>query len=172
MTDTRDRSHITPWITAAVLGVLAIGLAVALTVFIIPNRGKTPGALSSTEKSAVTAAKQELINVLTYSRKTFDADYARALSGAAGKLHDDLAAKKALTLKALNAGKFDLKGQVTEAAFEQRNGTSTVVLLSATGYTVGADHTPVPKSSDRFELTMTDVKGNWLMTDFQNVGLV
>ena len=172
MTDTPDRSRIAPWITAAVLGVLAIALAVALTVFILPNRGKTPGALSSSEKSAVTGAKQELINVLTYSRKTFDADYARALSGATGKLRDDLAGKKALTLQALTAGKFDLKGQVTEAAFEQRSGNSTVVLLSATGYTVGADGTPVPKSADRFELTMTDVKGKWLMSDFQNVGLV
>jgi Mce-associated membrane protein len=172
MTDTRDRSGVAPWITAGVLGVLAIALAVALTVFILPNRGKTAGELTSSEKRAVNAAKQELINVLTYSRKTFDADYARALNGATGNLRDDLASKKALTLKALTAGKFDLQGQVTEAAFEQRSGNSTVVLLSATGYTVGADGTPVPKSIDRFELTMTDVKGKWLMSDFRNVGLV
>jgi len=172
MTDTRDRSGMAPWITAGVLGVLAIALAVTLAVFIVPNRGKTPGELTSSEKRAVIAASLELKNVLTYSRKTFDADYARALNGATGKLRDDLASKKALTLKALTAGKFDLQGQVTEAAFEQRSGNSTVVLLSATGYTVGADGTPVPKSIDRFELTMTDVKGKLLMSDFRNVGLV
>ena len=172
MSDTRDRSAIAPWITAGVLGVLAVALAVALTVFILPNRGTSPGGLSSSEKRSVTAAKQELINILTYSRTTFDADYARALDGATGTLKDDLAGKKALTRKALTDGKIDLLGKVTEAAFEQRSGDSTVVLLSATGYTVGADRVPVAKSTDRFELTMTDVKGKWLMSDFQNVGLV
>lgn len=172
MTDSRDRSGIAPWATAGVLGVLAIVLAVALTVFIVPNRGTTPGELTATEKSAVTAAKQELINVLTYSRKTFDADYARALNGATGALRDDLSKKKALTLQALTAGKIDLRGKVTAAAFEQHAGGSTVVLLSATGYTVGANGVPVPKSIDRFELTMVKVKGKWLMSDFRNVGLV
>ncbi|MDT4908500.1 MAG: hypothetical protein QOF87_1054 [Pseudonocardiales bacterium] len=172
MTDTRDRSGIAPWLTAAVLGVLAIALALTLVVFIVPNRGKTPGELNATETGAVTAAKQELINVLTYSRKTFDADYARTLNGATGALRDDLSKKKALTLKTLTAGKIDLKGTVTAAAFEQNVGNTTVVLLSATGYTVGADGVPVPKSIDRFELTMVKVKGKWLMSDFRNVGLV
>jgi Mce-associated membrane protein len=172
MTDTRDRSGIVPWVTAGVLGVVAIALAMALVVFIVPNRGTTPGELNATEKGAVTAAKQELINVLTYSRKTFDADYARTLNGATGALRDDLSKKKALTLKALTTGKIDLKGKVTAAAFEQHVGDSTVVLLSATGYTVGADGVPVPKSIDRFELTMVKVKGKWLMSDFRNVGLV
>jgi len=172
MTDTRGRSGIAPWITAGVLGVLAIALVVALTVFIVPNRGQGPGGLSSSEKSAVSAAKQELINLLTYSRKTFDADYQRALNGAAGKLREDLASKKALTRETLIAGKIDLKGEVTAAAFEERSGSSTVVLLSATGFTIGANGTPVPKSIDRFELTMTNIKGKWLMSDFRNVGLV
>ena len=99
-------------------------------------------------------------------------DYARALNGSTGKLREDLSSKKALTLQALNSGKFDLLGQVSEAAFEQHSGNSTVVLLSGSGYTVGADGVPVLKSRDRFALTMTDVDGKWLMSDFQNVGLV
>lgn len=172
MTDTRGRSGIAPWITAGVLGFLAVALAAALALFILPERGKGAGALTSSEKLAVNAARQELINVLTYSRKSFDADYNRALDGATGKLREDLAGKKDLTRKTLIAGKIDLKGEVTEAAFEQRSGNSTVVLLSATGFTVGDNGTPVPKSIDRFELTMTKVKGKWLMSDFQNVGLV
>jgi Mce-associated membrane protein len=172
MTDTRDRSAAAPWLTAGVLGVLAIALALALVVFIVPNRGHVKGQLTSTEKGAVTAAKQELINILTYSRKTFDADYARALNGATGSLRDDLAKKKALTLQALNAGKIDLRGKVTAAAFAEQSGGNSVVLLSATGYTVGADGVPVPKSIDRFQLTMVKVKGKWLMSDFRNVGLV
>lgn len=172
MTDTRDRSGLAPWLTAGALGVVTIALAVALTAFILPDRGNSAGELTSTEKQAVSAAKQELINILTYSRQTFDADYARTLSGATGALQEDLAKKKALTLKTLTTGKIDLKGTVTAAAFEQHVGDTTVVLLSATGYTVGADHVPVPKSIDRFELTMVHIKGKWLMSDFRNVGLV
>ncbi|PZS34114.1 MAG: hypothetical protein DLM58_06300 [Pseudonocardiales bacterium] len=171
MTDTRHRSGTAPWITAGVLGVLAIVLAVALTVFIVPNRGDSPGALSGSEKQAVTAARQELINILTYSRKTFEADYTRTLGGATGPLKDDLAKKKTLTLQTLTKSKFDLKGTVSAAAFEQRVGNTTVVLLSATGYTVGDNGVPVPKSIDRFELTMTKVNGKWLVSDFRNVGL-
>jgi hypothetical protein len=172
MTDTRDRSGVAPWLSAGVLGVLAIALALTLGLFIMPNRGNSPGELTSTEKSAVNAAKQELINVLTYSRKTFDADYNRALNGATGALRDDLAKKKTLTLQALTAGKIDLRGKVTAAAFAEQADGKTVVLLSATGYTVGADGVPVPKSIDRFELTMVKIKGKWLMSDFRNVGLV
>ena len=71
MADTRHRSAFAPWVTAGALGVLAIALAVALAVFIVPDRGMVSGGLSSSERSAVSAAKQELINVLTYSRKTF-----------------------------------------------------------------------------------------------------
>jgi Mce-associated membrane protein len=172
MTETRNSSGVVPWLTAGILGVLAIALALTLAMFIVPNRGQVKGQLTSTEKSAVTAAKQELINVLTYSRRTFDADYARALNGATGPLRDDLAKKKALTFQALDAGKIDLKGKVTAAAFAEQSGGNMVVLLSATGFTVGADGVPVPKSIDRFELTMVKVNGKWLMSDFRNVGLV
>lgn len=171
MTDTPERST-APWITAGVLGVLAVALAVALAVLIVPNRGKLPGGLSSSEKRAVTAASLELRNVLTLSRKTFAADSARALSGSSGKFRKDLPDVLNRFRKSMTAGKFDLKGEVGEAAFEQHSGNSTVVLLTGAGYTVGADGIPVLKTRDRFELTMTNVKGKWLASDFQNVGLV
>ena len=71
-------------------------------------------------------------HILTYSRKTFDADYARALNGATGALRDDLAKKKTLTLQALNAGKIDLRGRSNRGAFEANRWTATLSsLLSA-----------------------------------------
>ena len=52
------------------------------------------------------------------------------------------------------------------------DGNTVVSAVRQTRYTVGADGVPVPKSIDRFELTMVKINGKWLMSNFTNVGLV
>jgi hypothetical protein len=177
MTEIRRRSASAPWVAGAGAAVIAIVLAVALVVFHLPSRhsrvrAPVAGALGASEQQAMQAASQEVVNLLTYTRATFNADFERALNGMSGSLQADQAKAKAATLAAMNKGKFDLKGQVTQTAFEQDAGKNTVlILVSATGYQVPASGTPTPTTYARFEITMTDIKGAWLATNLSSVGL-
>jgi hypothetical protein len=165
-----------PWLVAVVCAIVATGLAVTLIAFHLPSRhdrqhATAAGALTNTEQLATQAAAQEVVDLLTYTRASFNADFQRALNGMSGALQSDQAKDKAATLAAMTKGKFDLKGQVTQTALESSTPTTALVLVSATGYQVPASGTPTPTTYARFEVTMTEVKGTWLATNLSSVGL-
>lgn len=177
MTDKRRRIGFAPWVTAAVLGVVAIAMAAVLLFVVRPDRhrhkvdAKVVG-LTAVEQQAVDAAGKQVLNLLTYSRKNFDADYARTVAGSTGALQSDLGKQKATLLSKMTKGKFDLQGSVTAAAFEESSGTNWLILVSAQGYEVPDKGTRTLRSTARFEITMTDTGGNWLASNLQSVGLV
>jgi Mce-associated membrane protein len=178
MTDTAVASDRRPWIVAAVLGAIAVALVVVLLAAILPQRHHdrsrpvVNGAITATEQRAMDAASQEVANLLTYARKTFDADYARTLAGATGPLASDLTKNKATLLSQMKTGKFDLQGTVTGTAFEQQSGATALILVSAQGYKLPDGAQKTLSSTARFELTMNEVNGKWLASDLQSVGLV
>jgi Mce-associated membrane protein len=166
-----------PWILAGVLAVVAVVLTVLLFVVVYPARddhkdSSDASAFNSTEQAAVSAATTQTINMLTYSRKSFDADFARALAGASGQLKSDLQKDKANTLKQLTTNKFDIKAQITDTALESGSASKGyLVLLVANGYRVddaGTSSAAIPK---RIELTMVKVGGKWLASDPQGIDL-
>jgi hypothetical protein len=167
-----------PWVTAAVLLVVALGAAAALVFVVRPDwnarhRTKIVG-LTGTEQQAVDAASKQVINLLTYSRKSFDADYRRAQVGATGALAKDLSdtTKKSTLLSQMTTGKFDLQGQVTASAFEESSGANIAVLVSAQGYKVPDSGSKTLASTARFEVTVTKINGKWLTSNLVSVGLV
>lgn len=169
---TRSSSRL-PWLVAAALGVVAVALAVVLVAVLLPARDEKAVGLSSDEQAAMSAASQEVVNLLTYTRKDFDADFQRALSGMTGQLLSDQQKLKDKTLAAMTKNKIDLKGEVSEVALEGADDNGNVlVLVSATGYQVGANGTPVPATYARFELTMTRQGDKWLAGNLVNVGLL
>lgn len=167
-----------PWVVTAVLVALALG-AVAAAVFVVRpqwnDRRHPPSlGLSATEQAAVDAASKQVLNLLSYSRKSFEADYARARSGATGALGQDLAdpTKKTTLLQQMTSGKFDLQGQITASAFEESSGANYAVLVSAQGYKVPDTGSKTLASTARFEVTMTRIKGRWLAANLSSVGLI
>ena len=177
MTQTRPASDRTPWLAAAVLGLIAVVLAVVLLVVIRPDRnrhasGKQDLGLSSSEQQAVDAGAKQIVNILSYSRKTFDADYARTLAGTTGALRADLAKQKATLKSQMVKGKFDLQGTVTSSAFEQVSDNTSLVLVSAQGYKLPTGGQRTLASTARFEVTMKSVGGKWLASDLTSVGLI
>ncbi len=170
-TPTPSKSR-TPWFAAAVLGVVAVGLAVLLVVGLLPDRKDKAAGLTADQQAAMSAASQQVVNLLTYTRKHFDADFQRALSGMTGQLLSDQQKLKDKTLQAMTKNKIDLKGEVSEVAYEGSDDSGNVqVLVSATGYQVGDNGTPVPATYARFELTMQHQHGAWLAANLQNVGI-
>lgn len=163
-----------PWVVAGVLALVAAALAV-LAFGYLPNarhhRQQTVGnsALTTEEHAAMTAAKIETTNLLSYSRASFDADWNRALAGAGGQLKSDLVQDKQTTLDQLTKGKFDVTATVTDSAVaggDPRHGIQ--VLVVASGHRSNDPGSAVPS---RIELTMTRVGGQWLATDLQGVEL-
>jgi Mce-associated membrane protein len=177
MTGIRPTSGREPWLVAAVLGAIAVVLAAVLLFVIRPahNRhaaDKPELGLTSSEQQAVDAAAKQVVNILTYSRKSFDADYARTLSGATGALRSDLAKQRATLKSQMIKGKYDLQGAVTSSAFEQINDKTSLVLVSAQGYKLPSGKPRTLASTARFEITMKSVNGKWLASDLSSVGLI
>jgi Mce-associated membrane protein len=176
MTGTRRPGARTPWLVAAVLAAIAVVLAVVLLVVIRPDRRDQSGGgnvgLTRSEQQALDAGAKQVVNILTYSRRTFDADYARTLAGTTGGLRTDLAKQKAALESQLTKGKFDLQGTVTSSAFEEVSGKNTLILISAQGYKLPAGGQRTLASTARFEVTMTSVDGKWLASDLSSVGLI
>lgn len=177
MTATRRTRLPPPWLVAGVLVLLAAALGV--TVFaVLPgakhHRENSVGnsALSGPEQAAMTAASTETVNLLTYSRKSFDAEWNRAMAGATGQLKKDLQTDKKTTLQQLTKNKFDVSATVSDVAFAGGDAKSGIqVLVVASGHRIsdtGAASAPVPS---RIKLTMKNVGGKWLAADLQGVEL-
>ena len=167
-----------PWITGGVAGFVCVVLVVLFVhVHSVSEhhaaRAKQAQGLTADQQAAVTAAATEAANVVTFSRKTFDADFTRALNGATGKLKSDLSGEKALTLNTLTSGKFDLKGTVGSSAFEgvASDGKSLLALVTVNGFKVADAANSSSSSVQRLELTMTKVGNVWLASSLSAVGV-
>jgi hypothetical protein len=131
------------------------------------------GQLTSTESDAVNAAATEMLNLVTFRRAHFAADFQRALNGATGSLKSDVSKNRAQTLNAMTKGKFDLTGKITHKALEGPTGAGKqhgyVVLVTINGYRSSAPDQPVQQS---LEVTVVPVNGKWLASDVTNIGIV
>lgn len=182
MADSR-RESIVPWIAAGVAGAVLAGLLVVYFVVLRPDqrdadaeraaaRQRVVGELSTHEQDAVHAAGTEMVNLLSFRRASFDADYQRALDGATGGLKSDVAAKKTVTKTTMTQGRFDLSGRVTNAALSDvvTSGASTgyVVLLTVEGFRSTAPNSPIQQT---IAMTVLYVGGKWLAADVTNIGI-
>ncbi len=163
-----------------VTGALVLALAaLAVTAFVLlpsakQHRDQSVGntALSSDERAAMGAASAETVNLLTYARKSFDADWARAMAGATGQLKSDLQADKAKTLQQLTKNHFDVNATVTDVAVSGGDAKQGIqVLVVASGHRVSDNGTPSAAVASRIQLTMKHVGGKWLASDLQGVEL-
>jgi len=167
-----------PLIVAAVCGLLVAALIVAFVhVHSVSSQhskqSKSGFAVSSEQADVVTAAATEAANIITFSRRTFDADFARATNGTTGSLKTDLLGKKALTLTTMTQGKFDLKATVGASAYAGKtdDGKSTLVLVTLNAFKVADSSTGSTASVQRFQMTMVKVGKSWLASNLAAVGI-
>jgi hypothetical protein len=161
---------------AAILGVVVAGLVIVFIHVHAVSRNQSSSqsgvALTETQNEAITAASTEAIDVLSFSRKNFAADFQRALNGATGKLKSDLSGKRSVTLEALTDGKFDLSAQVaTPGALAGYSGKDLLVLVTVNGFKTADDASQNSSSVQRLEMTMQLVHGKWLAADLNAVGI-
>jgi hypothetical protein len=176
------RTPIAPWITAAIAGAVLIALLVVYFVVLRPDERtadrkraaarNSAGGLTATETAAMNAAGTEMVNLVSFSRAHFEADFQRALSGAVGSLRSDVQAKRSDTLKAITQNKFDLYGRLTHKALEAPVSSGTrkgyIVMVTINGYRSTAPDAPVQQN---LEVTVLNVGGKWLASAVTNIGI-
>lgn len=129
--------------------------------------------LTKDQQAAVVAAATEAANVTTYSRKTFDADFARALNGSTGALKSDLTGKRALAENTMTSGKYDLKGTIGASAYigPSDDGKSVLVMVTVNAFKVADTSSGSSATVQRFQLTMVKSGKRWLASDLNAVGI-
>jgi len=176
------RTPLAPWITAAVAGFVLIALFLVFFLWFRPDERdahrehaealRNSGHLTAEESAAMNAAGTEMVNLLTFSRAHFDDDFQRALDGATGALRKDVVGKRAVTLKAITDGKFDLSARLTHKALsDEVNAKGThgyVVLVTINGYRSTAPTVPIQQS---LAVTEINVSGKWLASDVTMIGV-
>ena len=120
----------------------------------------------------MSAAGTEIVNLQSYRRASFDADYQRALDGTTGALHSDIAAKKQDTKDALTKGKFDTSAKLVSKALGDTVNSGKdhcyVVLVVVSGYRSNLPSVPVQST---LAVTVLNIGGKWLASDVQSVGI-
>ena len=160
----------TPWIVAGVAGVVLVALVAVYFFILRPDEDDVAGALNGQERTVVSVAGTEAANILSYRRDHFEQDFQRALAGATGSLKSDLRQEKSATLNTISKGKFDMSATVTHSALEGpvSGKNAYTVLVTLNGYRSNAPSQPTPS---QLALTVVNVKGNWLVSDVQSIGI-
>jgi hypothetical protein len=169
-----------PWIVAVCLAVLVAVLTVGFIHVHTASRNHARNpygsgyGLTADQQAAVTAAATEAANVTTYNRKTFDADYERALKGATGSLKSDITSDKAQTLSTLTTGKVDFKGTVAASAYQQMtsDGKGVVVLVTVNTFQVFDTASQDSNAVQRLVVTMVKSGKVWLASTIDSSGFV
>lgn len=111
--------------------------------------------------AAATAARTEVVNLLSYRRSDFAVDLDRALAGATSPLRETVQSKAPDTRAAMQDGKYDTTGSVTSMAVVRADAdTATFLVAADESRTVdGADAPTVVHH--RYEVTITRTGDAW-----------
>jgi len=125
--------------------------------------GVPPG--SSELGRAVEAGRAEVVNALTYTRSQFDADQRRALAGATDPLRGQLTDQSTATKRAMDKGNYDLTGVVVTSAVKSAGGSTVELMVAADSTRAGPGGSDV--TTIRYEVTVTEVDGSWLVSQLR-----
>ena len=169
-----------PWVAAVVLAVVCALIAAVLPhVHGVSARARDAAdrsagqlALPTNYQKAVIAAGTEAVNLLTYSRKSFAADWNRSLAGTTGALRSDHVKQRAQILNNMTTNKVDWRADLQQKAFESADEKGNVlVLITINGYVVNDQGQRSAAAPQRLELTMVQSGGKWLATNLASVGI-
>jgi hypothetical protein len=157
------------WLSAAVAALLVV--AVVLGVLRLTRRADGAAGLSSAEQAAVNAARQETINLQTYRRASFDADFAAALAGLTPAKATQWQANKATLKTKLTQLKQDAGATVSGAGLVSFDGKAAVVVVASDTLRVDAAGKTTTAAQNRSLVSMKLIGGRWLMDDLQSVSV-
>jgi Mce-associated membrane protein len=152
--------------TAAVLALLVAGSGVA--AYLLDTQASDKTSTQQERDAAVAAAKTEIPQVLSYNYKTLNADLARASADTTGQFSGQFGVL-ASQLIGPNAAKQQTvtKAAVATAAAVDSSGDEVTVLVFLNQSTTSKAQPKAQVSSSQLRVTMQNVKGRWLVEQFQ-----
>lgn len=153
-------------LVAALLVVTAVLIGLRLT-----HRSSGASGLSPAEQAALSAARQQTINLQTYRRKSFDADFSVALAGLTPAKATQWQANKATLKSRLTQLKQDAGASVSGAGLVSFDGKSAVIVVASDTLRVDAAGKSSTAAQNRSQVTMKLIDGKWLMDDLQSVSV-
>jgi len=167
---TRTAPRFLVWLLAG-LAVLLTATATVLVIARFTGRHAGAAGLSAAQNAAVSAARQEAINIQTYRRKSFDADFQAALDGLTTLKRTQWEANKASLKAQLNSQQIDAAATVSGAGLVSFAGDTAVVAVASDTQRVDSKGKTTTTARIRFQITMKLVKGKWLMDDLESVSI-
>lgn len=155
---------------SVLVAVLLVAAAV-LTGLRLTHRSNGASGLSSAEQAALSAARQQTINLQTYRLKSFDADFAAALAGLTPAKATQWQANKATLKTRLTQLKQDAGATVSGAGLVSFDGRSAVIVVASDTLRVDAAGKSSTAAQNRSQVTMRLIDGKWLMDDLQSVSV-
>jgi Mce-associated membrane protein len=155
-------------IVLAALSVVLVALSVAFGVTALSHQ-RDRDDLRDAREAAVTAARQEIINLHTISYQTADADLARVLAGATGKFKEQFSEAKTDLKPIVVANKTVTSAQINAAGVVRADTDSATVLVSVDRTVKDASDTTGAANHFRYRVELEKHGGRWLVSDLQPV---
>lgn len=127
--------------------------------------------LTSSQQAAVSAAGQAAINLQTFRRASFDADFANAQASLTQAYGQEFASRKQALKQQLDKAGRDATATVKSTGLVSSSGDQAVVLVVTNAVQTADNGQTTPFVFSRLQLTLQRVDGRWLVSDLTNVGL-
>jgi Mce-associated membrane protein len=171
MANKPKRSRVDGWAVGAValLSAIVVALVATAAVLLTLRHGLTQH--QAARENALTAARQQALNLVSLDARTVDRDYDRMLAGTTDPLRSDLQQNRSAAKDALTKSKGTSTGTVTDAGLVELGGdkASAVVIVDAV-QTNTVTRTSVSHRF-RFQLDLTNQGGTWLVGNLESVDI-
>jgi len=130
-----------------------------------------PLALSASERAALEAGRTFAVDVFSYDRSSFDADFNRALGLTTADLTAQVQNTKSAVQASLASGAIiATTAQVKAAAVESSDGAQVKLLVVAETYSVDPSDRSTDTGQRRLAVTMIERNGAWLASALAVIG--
>lgn len=113
---------------------------------------------------AVAAARQGIVNLLTISPKTLDADIGRLLDGATGEFKSDFSGQRDHFTSTVKKQNVRSSGEIRAAGAESFDGAQATVLIAADATVKNSDAPRGEPRAYRFRVTVKHIDDRWLVS--------
>jgi Mce-associated membrane protein len=149
-----------------VLVVLSALLVVACVVlgWLVWSHKSDSSDLRDARAAALTAARQEVVNLHTISYKTVDADFARVIAGTTGTFKDQFSRAQTDLKPIILQSKAITSGKVLSAGLVKGDLDSATVVLGVDRTVTDATDPDGAVNHFRYRLTLEKHGGRWLVS--------
>ena len=120
-------------------------------------------------EAAVTAARSEVIQLISISATDSEKAFDKLLNGATAGFREDLRAQAVQLQKALASNKVEATGSIVSAGIAKSTGDQASVIIAATGTVANSGTTGPEKRDYRIAVELRRVDDRWLVSGLEFV---